>query len=674
MDNCYQQIEIFISGRQLKDLDYFSKSDPFVIVFIKNNNQWIKIGRTETIDNNLNPNFKKSFQLDYVFEVVQPIKFEVRDDDGDTSELIGQIETTIGALFGAKNQTSILELGKQRGKLIIRCDKIQEGNEFMIMKWTGVKLMNTDGWFDKSDPFLKFYRQRDDLTYIQTHETEVIMDNLNPLWKLFEIQSVKLAQSNDKKIKIECWDWEKSGKNQFIGELIITIQDLQQNKEYQLTNPKHKNPGRLRLDQFSTYIRPSFQDYIRGGLQLNLMAAIDFTGSNGAPHQPGSLHFRSPHQLNQYQIAINAVGEILLAYDYDKMVPCYGFGANLNYPTMRSGQVSHCFPLSGDPNQINAYELQGIANLYNYALANVTFSGPTYFGPIIQEALRQIYQQQQTEQNAYTILLILTDGIIHDMEQTKQLIVNSSRVPLSIIIVGVGNENFQMMEELDGDQGLYSGNRKAERDLVQFVPFRNFSGNHINLARHVLAEIPEQIVKYHQLIGKKPNPPQFIDINQLGMTQPNLQNLQPESQPPQIPNNVYPQIQQPNVQPPFQQPMQSQIPYQQQIPPYVQQQSLAQQPPSQYQPYPYPQNNNYQQPVQQSQQQTRASEQINPSNFMYQQYGQLPQNNRQSCNLQQVPYSQLPPNQQNNSQIPNHQYPPISQSQQKFGQIKNPME
>ncbi|CAD8071975.1 unnamed protein product [Paramecium sonneborni] len=361
MDNCYQQIEIFISGRQLKDLDYFSKSDPFVIVFIKNNNQWIKIGRTETIDNNLNPNFKKSFQLDYVFEVVQPIKFEVRDDDGDTSELIGQIETTIGALFGAKNQTSILELGKQRGKLIIRCDKIQEGNEFMIMKWTGVKLMNTDGWFDKSDPFLKFYRQRDDLTYIQTHETEVIMDNLNPLWKLFEIQSVKLAQSNDKKIKIECWDWEKSGKNQFIGELIITIQDLQQNKEYQLTNPKHKNPGRLRLDQFSTYIRPSFQDYIRGGLQLNLMAAIDFTGSNGAPHQPGSLHFRSPHQLNQYQIAINAVGEILLAYDYDKMVPCYGFGANLNYPTMRSGQVSHCFPLSGDPNQINAYELQGIA-------------------------------------------------------------------------------------------------------------------------------------------------------------------------------------------------------------------------------------------------------------------------------------------------------------------------
>ena len=35
----------------------------------------------------------------------------MRDDDGSNSELIGHIETTIGALFGARNQTSILELG-----------------------------------------------------------------------------------------------------------------------------------------------------------------------------------------------------------------------------------------------------------------------------------------------------------------------------------------------------------------------------------------------------------------------------------------------------------------------------------------------------------------------------------------------------------------------------------
>lgn len=56
------------------------------------------------------------------------------------------------------------------------------------MKWRGIKLMNTDGWFDKSDPLLKFFRIREDGTLVQVHETEVVMDNLNPIWKPMEIK------------------------------------------------------------------------------------------------------------------------------------------------------------------------------------------------------------------------------------------------------------------------------------------------------------------------------------------------------------------------------------------------------------------------------------------------------------------------------------------------------
>jgi len=52
------------------------------------------------------------------------------------------------------------------------------------------------------------------------------------------------------------------------------------------------------------------------------------------------------------------------------------------------------------------------------------------------------------------VLLILTDGEIHDMSRVKNLIVNSSKLPTSVIIVGVGNEQFEMMEELDGDDAL----------------------------------------------------------------------------------------------------------------------------------------------------------------------------------------------------------------------------
>ena len=48
----------------------------------------------------------------------------------------------------------------------------------------------------------------------------------------------------------------------------------------------------------------------------------------------------------------------------------------------------------------------------------------------------------------------MTDGVITDMEQTKQAVVAASGLPMSIIIVGVGTADFQMMEELDSDEGV----------------------------------------------------------------------------------------------------------------------------------------------------------------------------------------------------------------------------
>ncbi len=85
-------------------------------------------------------------------------------------------------------------------------------------------------------------------------------------------------------------------------------------------------------------------DYIRGGLELNLSVAIDFTGSNGIPTQPSSLHHINPMKPNQYQLAIDAVARILLNYDSDKKIPAFGFGGKTSF----SRTVSHCFPLSLD--------------------------------------------------------------------------------------------------------------------------------------------------------------------------------------------------------------------------------------------------------------------------------------------------------------------------------------
>jgi len=50
-------------------------------------------------------------------------------------------------------------------------------------------------------------------------------------------------------------------------------------------------------------------------------------------------------------------------------------------------------------------------------------------------------------------LLLLTDGVISDMDDTVQAIVNASYLPISLIIVGVGNADFAQMDFLDCDNG-----------------------------------------------------------------------------------------------------------------------------------------------------------------------------------------------------------------------------
>jgi len=54
------------------------------------------------------------------------------------------------------------------------------------------------------------------------------------------------------------------------------------------------------------------------------------------------------------------------------------------------------------------------------------------------------YESSQ-DKHKYLILLILTDGDISDMQATKDEIVKATELPLSILIIGVGDNEFTQM-------------------------------------------------------------------------------------------------------------------------------------------------------------------------------------------------------------------------------------
>ncbi|KAJ8393380.1 hypothetical protein AAFF_G00061020 [Aldrovandia affinis] len=533
------KVEITVSCRKLLDMDTFSKSDPLCVLYMQGigNQEWREFGRTEVIDNTLNPDFVRKFMLDYFFEERQNLRFDLYDVDCKSADLskhdfLGQAYCTLGEVVGSLGSRMEKPLGgipgKRCGTIIVKAEEVNNCRELVMMQFCGNKLDKKD-FFGKSDPFMVFYRSNEDGTFTICHKTEVVKNTLNPVWQAFKIPVRALCNGDyDRTIKIEVYDWERNGgstvdgktvSHDFIGEFTTSYRELSRGQSqfnvYEVINPKKKakkrkylNSGTVTLLSFLVDTEVTFLDYIKGGTQINFTVAIDFTASNGNPAQSTSLHYMSPYQLNAYAMALKAVGEIIQDYDSDKMFPALGFGAKLP----PDGRVSHEFALNGNPQNPYCAGIDGVMEAYYQSLKSVRLYGPTNFSPVINHVAR--YAASAKDGSQYFILLIITDGVISDMAQTKESIVNAACLPMSIIIVGVGPAEFDAMVELDGDEvRVSSRGRKAERDIVQFVPFRDYvdrTGNHIlsmaRLAKDVLAEIPDQFLSYMKTRGIKPLP------------------------------------------------------------------------------------------------------------------------------------------------------------------------
>jgi hypothetical protein len=407
-------------------------------------------------------------------------------------------------------------------------------------------------FFGKSDPFLEISAMASDGTWLLVHRTEVIKKTLDPRWKPFTIPVNKLSNGDDnRQIRFQIFDWNKTGNMDFIGEFVASINDIQKKKDYDIINQsakskhkKYQNSGLFHFESVDFSPIFSFLDYIIGGCQINLVVAIDYTGSNGDPRYANSLHYQNPYAPNEYQQAIKAVGDILLPYDSDGRVPVYGFGAK-----MPSGVVSHCFHVNGNPNNPEVFGVQGILQAYAQSLASgIQLYGPTNFSEVMRTTagLAQSMYQTARDVQAYIILLIITDGEISDMDSTISEIVKSSYLPLSIIIVGVGAADFTKMTILDGDDDgtgrLKANGKAADRDIVQFVAFRDYKKADLSsLAAAVLAEVPDQFLQFMRANKIPPHPPpdaaQIAQIQadmmaQLLRTQSSVSGLPP---PPQRP-------------------------------------------------------------------------------------------------------------------------------------------
>ncbi|XP_056461549.1 copine-1 isoform X1 [Gadus macrocephalus] len=537
MADCVSKVELTVSCATLLDKDVGSKSDPLcVLLQSTGDNQWEEVGRTERVKNCDSPAFSQRLKVDYHFETVQKLKLAVYDIDNKSVDLkdddfLGGVELTLGQIVASKTVTRPLQLKTTKpagkGTITVTAEEIKDKRAIVLE--LDAKNLDKKDLFGKSDPFLEFYKQGAGGEWQLVYRTEVVKNNLNPSWKKFTLSLQTFCSGDlDAPLKVNCLDSDSDGSHDLIGSFTAKVSDFQKAAhgspaEFDCVHPdkqkkkkSYKNSGVVCVKSCKMVSQHTFLDYVMGGCQINFTVGIDFTGSNGDPRSPNSLHYMSPDGLNQYLSATWSVGLVVQDYDTDKFFPAFGFGAKLP-PDYQA--ANHQFALNFNPANPFCQGVQGIVEAYRQALPQLKLSGPTNFSPLINHvASIASAATQGSHATQYFVLLILTDGEITDFDQTKEAVVRASRLPLSIIIVGVGPADFKAMELLDGDDGLLRSTtgEAVARDIVQFVPYTKFADAPPGaLAKSVLAEVPNQLVSYFKMMGLEPGkmaPPKQAEL------------------------------------------------------------------------------------------------------------------------------------------------------------------
>ncbi|KAM9994667.1 hypothetical protein ACTFIZ_007802 [Dictyostelium cf. discoideum] len=494
------------------------------------------IGATERIDNKSEPFFNTTINIDYYFESVQKlyllaINHNLKTLDFtkiDQIDVVGEFTTTIGDLIsrdGKRLIGDIKDKDKITGKIEITAEEIHETGHNIILQLKGKKLDKKDLF--SSDPYFKIYKSSPSGNSI-VFESSVIKNNINPI---FDPIVIRLQELNGgcmfRELTFEFWDHNDIVEDELIGSFRTNTDEILKYsmiKDFPIINQKlkskksnYENSGIINFIDSRILLKPTIQDFINGNdnnnncCLIDLMVAIDCTESNGDQKLETSLHYNVPPYQNQYIRSLLAIeSELLISFGVklEKRVELFGFGAVIN------NHPNHNFRFYNVVDGIRPNTLKGgiggVIELYDKAIPKIKFNSPTNIRLIIEDATRISLQDFHSTQLKYSILLILIDSDITDYESTVDAIIESSKAPLSIIFIGVGEYSFKNIPQLDAEKNgnirlIGRFDRKQIRDNVHFISFKEFSINQNHFQNELLRKLPNQLTEFMEYKNYLPN-------------------------------------------------------------------------------------------------------------------------------------------------------------------------
>ncbi|VIO87476.1 Uncharacterized protein BM_BM1879 [Brugia malayi] len=501
-----QQLELSFSCNALP-IETISGVRISVSLCSSSKENFLEIGQTETVIGNTNPVFSRRCCVSYCFESSQKLQCVINQVDGKSEKfisMVAKVECILGEVI-SRGGSIDLQLFPNGGISFLRLEthEAKLSGQAVRLQFKGHSL-HAPSNDCPLDAYFVMYLVPEDAPKLLLHKSEAIAEK-NPVWKTFLIPISHFSfASASCSIEIDVYNYNVNREDKLIGKCTTSFDQLMRGigalNAYKLSSieGKKKRNTSVELVDILHVASSSFIDYLKAGTQIHFSVAVDFTASNGNPLDPSSLHYIHPHKFNPYMTALNAVTSVIGKYNRHGRIAALGFGAQIP-PDYK---VSHLFFLNGDVKDPHVDGIDGVLNAYRSALLSLRPYAPTDYSEVIYHTYKfGAAVQRQGSSDHYFVLLIVTDGCVTNPERTVNAIVDCAELPVSIVIVGVGNQDFSPMQRLLSPILKSSEGRLLRREVVTFVPY-TASMTTNELVTKLLLNVPRQFLTWAMMHGR----------------------------------------------------------------------------------------------------------------------------------------------------------------------------
>ena len=230
-------------------------------------------------------------------------------------------------------------------------------------------------------------------------------------------------------------------------------------------------------------------DFIKSGIKLNSFMAFDF--SDGINKQPRKI------SIENYSKIINNLNQKIFFYSESKSTYLYGFGGKMNKKEdlFNLNEVED-FPIA----------LSKFNKVFDSKKNIIIPKKKVLISLLIRKITKIIYNLYEARH--YNVLYIF-EREIPDSGDKQELIdafIEASYLPLTIIIIGEGKNDFNKLKELFSDKinEASSGMLKNRKNILFADFYNDYKENEEKLTHWCLEELSKQMIEFYKLIKTTP--------------------------------------------------------------------------------------------------------------------------------------------------------------------------